>query len=396
MAVPAPARHYGFDQDFAGKRPRVLMLSASTGNGHMAAAYALEDEARRQGLEAKTVDTLAFAPKGFRAWYAGGYETLVRRRPELWGHLYRTSDRPLFNYHFQTFLDVVFVNRLRNLFADFHPDWVVCTHSLPQPRLAQLRQRYRFRTAVVVTDLYPHRMWLRGRPDRFFVPGEWSAGILAGRAGWAADRVEVTGIPIHSCFRERIGQEEARHRMGLPAGGRMLLATSGGIGGGPMAEALAALRQTPGLDTVVLVCGRNERAFQRLQEELGGAIAFGPPLVVLKGHVDQSEMAGLMAASDLVLSKPGGLTTSEALAVGRPFAVFEPFLIPGQEERNADFLVETGAGIRVPDAEAIPLLVGDLLVHPSRLAEMSAKAKELGRPAAAQLVVERIRQLTVS
>ena len=78
------------------------MLSASTGNGHMAAAYALEDEARGQGFEAKTADALVFASKGFRAWYAGGYETLVRRRPELWGHLYRSSDRPMFNYHFQT------------------------------------------------------------------------------------------------------------------------------------------------------------------------------------------------------------------------------------------------------------------------------------------------------
>ncbi|MEZ5163479.1 MAG: hypothetical protein R2688_06955 [Fimbriimonadaceae bacterium] len=140
------------------EKPRILVLSASTGNGHTSAADAIVAQAQAMGLHAVHEDVLDFTSKGFRKWYRGGYETLVRRRPKMWGHLYRTSDRPRFNYYFQTGLDKQFCRPLSKIIRSHKPDWVICTHSLPQPALARMRDQISFRMGVVVTDLYVHRM----------------------------------------------------------------------------------------------------------------------------------------------------------------------------------------------------------------------------------------------
>ncbi|MBX3112577.1 MAG: glycosyltransferase [Fimbriimonadaceae bacterium] len=352
--------------------PRLLVLSASTGNGHLSAADAIVAEARGRGLHADHVDTLDFTPKGFQSWYRGGYETLVRRRPEAWGHLYRTSDRPLFNYWFQTRLDSTMCRGLRRLLTDQAPDWVVCTHSLPQPTLATLRRQFRYRTAVVVTDLYPHRMWLRGRPDWYFVPQEWTRDILERRAPWSKGKVTVSGMPVSKLFRRTKAAPEA------PV---TVLMTSGGIGGGPLLAATQAVAQT-GVRLLV-VTGRNEA----LRQAASAAFAADPHVEVF-GHVDQAAMAGLMEQSHLIVAKPGGLTTFESLAMELPFVVYRPFLIPGQEEGNADFLVKSGAGVIVDDPDGLGKAVAGLVSDPGRRLRMAAQSKAQAMPDATAKIVD--------
>ena len=124
--------------------PRILVLSASTGNGHVTAANAGADEAKSRGLQALSVDTLDFCPKAYKVWYAGGYEMLVRRQPGVWGRFYEVSDMPGTLFDFQFWLDTTMCERLEQLISEEKPDWVVCTHSLPQPRLADLRAKFGF------------------------------------------------------------------------------------------------------------------------------------------------------------------------------------------------------------------------------------------------------------
>jgi processive 1,2-diacylglycerol beta-glucosyltransferase len=220
--------------------------------------------------------------------------------------------------------------------------------------------------ATVVTDLYPHRMWLRGRPDLFCVPSDWSKEILLGRRPKA--EAVVTGIPISSEFRPSVAH-----------GPRRVLVTSGGISGGPVLEVVRALARLP-LDLHV-VTGWNESLRHSLEEDpaLAG--------VTVLGHLDQAQMAEAMGGAALIVGKPGGLTTMESLAVGTPFVVFKPFMIPGQEERNAQFLSESGAGIGVGDVQQLCAQVATLLDAPDRLASMRAAAAANGRPDAAANVV---------
>ncbi|MBS1715586.1 MAG: hypothetical protein JST30_14755 [Armatimonadetes bacterium] len=367
---------------------KVLLLSASTGNGHMSAARAIEAELKARGHDATTVDVLDHTGKGFRGWYRGGYEVLVRKKPQLWGRLYKASDRKLFSYYFQTGLDHTFVGRMRRYFETERPDWALCTHSLPQPALARWRKRTRFKIGVVVTDLYPQLMWLRGDPDWFFVPGEWSLSTLIERHPRAKGRTTVTGIPIDPVFAAPQGRSEARKAMGLDPDKRTVLVTSGGIGGGPMGEVATALRSLEGDFQAVLVCGRSEAAVQS-----ANAAAQGDRRLQIKGHQPIEAMAGFMHASDLIVAKPGGITTFEALASGLPFVVFEPFLIPGQEELNAEFLVDEGIGVRVGSASDLGSVLGGLLSDDARRSGMSAQALVHARPRAAREIVTRLEEL---
>ncbi len=370
-------------------KPRILVMSASTGNGHMSAARAISDEATSRGLEAVTIDVLDYCPPGFQRWYRGGYEKLVRKWPQMWGHLYRTSDRPLFNYMFQTLLDWVFCAGIQRAILEHNPDWVVCTHSLPQPRLSTLRKKHGFKVSVVVTDLYVHRMWLRGKPDWFFVPQDWSQQVLQKRKRGSGDKTSVVGIPIHPVFAGPQAQAESRERLGLPPTGPLVLVSSGGIGGGPVQQTVRALAKT-GL-SIVVIAGRNEQLQRELQSEFKGSEG-----VRVLGHVDQAEMASYMAACDLLVAKPGGLTTFEDLAVGKPFVVYWPFLIPGQEEGNAEFLESSGAGVVCKTLGELVAEVASLAASPDRRSQMSGRALDLAVPDSVKRIVDDLVELGAS
>ena len=370
---------------------KVLILSASTGNGHMSAAHAVEEVLIERGHDAKTVDVLDHTGKGFRGWYRGGYEVLVRRKPKVWGHLYKSSDRKLFNYRFQTALDTLFVRKMRAFVMAEKPDWVLCTHSLPQPSLDRWRPRMKFRLGVVVTDLYPQLMWLRGRPDHFFVPGEWTQEILAKRYPQSVGRTTVTGIPINRLFAQKASEQTSRRTWGFRDDTPLVLVTSGGIGGGPIGKVIDALDQVQAKIQVAVVCGRSERAIDVASERAKASVDPGKFRVL--GLVSSQEMAALMHASDLIVAKPGGITTFEALAAGLPFVVFEPFLIPGQEEQNAEFLVESGIGIRLDRAPALTSEVDGLLSSPSRLNAMAQMALNHAKPDAAERIVDKLELL---
>lgn len=367
----------------------LLILSASTGNGHLSAALALQQEAESRGLSVRNEDVLDFTSKAFAAWYRGGYELLVKRRPELWGDLYEKSDEIGFQYNFQTKLDLRQCKGIDALVLAEDPKWVVVTHSLPQPRLDFLRaQKPGLRLAAVITDLYPHRMWLRGKPDVWFVPSAWTQAELEERWPESKGKIVVTGIPIGRAFGEDKPREEARRQLGLPESGRMALLTAGGIGAGPMDTLLESLAQSNQPLTAVVVCGKNEAAKSRLESVAERVCRPGGLDARIWGQASQQQMADLMHACNLLVGKPGGLTTSEALAAGCPFLVADPFLIPGQEEGNADFLVQEGIGVRAATAEQAAGLILELLADEQRLAGMRAKALEQANPKAAPAIID--------
>lgn len=368
--------------------PRLLILSASTGNGHMSAAHAIDAVAKSQGLESSVVDLMDVVKPFFRRWFKGGYEGLVHHSPALWGHLYRGSDRPLLYYQVQTAMDYAFCSVLRPMTQQNRPDWVICVHSLPQPRLKSLRGRLGFRVGIVVTDLYPHRMWLRGDPDRFFVPVEWTRQVLERRQPRFVGRIDVTGIPIAPIFAEPPGRDEACRIENLDPSLRRVLITSGGIGGGAFEEVIQALGDACPHAELTVVCGRNEALARRL------ASLHTHASIRVFGHVPQDTMARLMAAADLMVGKSGGLTTSEALAMGLPFVVYRPFLIPGQEEGNARFLAEVGAGIETSGLADLSQQVARLLGDPARRETMSAAGRKHAKPHAATSIVNRVVELS--
>lgn len=361
---------------------RILLLSASAGAGHLRAAQALEAACRQEhpGAQVRHVDTLELTPRAFRALYAKKYLEFVNKAPELLGLLYERTNRPpkspvgdrlrLLAERLNTRPFVKFVR-------EFDPDVVVHTHFLPAAILAHQAGKGRLAApqAVVVTDFDVHRFWLQPGVARYFVARPDNALHLAA-LGVPRERVAVSGIPIDPLFAQAPDRESLRRKHAVDPGRPLVLVSCGGFGVGPIESLVEALVESlPAAVQLVIVAGRNEALRERLARRTQGARL---PARVL-GFT--SEMHEWMALADLLVSKPGGLTSSEALACGLPLVVANP--IPGQETRNATMLFEEGAAMSGENPYTVGPRVARLLADPRRLARLRDNARRLGRPRAA-------------
>jgi processive 1,2-diacylglycerol beta-glucosyltransferase len=362
---------------------RVLVLSASAGAGHVRAAQALERALVATGRvrEVRHVDVLQYTSKLFRHVYAQAYLDLVNRAPEVLGWLYDYFDEPWKHERLRLALDKLNTTRFVRLLEREQPDWAVSTHFLPAQIIGWLRSKGRLATrqAIVVTDFDVQGMWLTRHVDRYFVALDETRAHLE-RLGVPPAAVTVSGIPIDPVFAEPKDGRAMRAKHGLALDRTTILVSAGGFGVGPVEALIHALLELRHPAQLLVICGRSEELKGRLDE----LAAARPPALTPTLHVVgyTTEMDEYMAAADLLVGKPGGLTSSEALARGLALVIVHP--IPGQEERNADHLLEAGAAIRCNNLPALAWKIDRLLDDPARLAAMRANARRLARPHAAR------------
>jgi processive 1,2-diacylglycerol beta-glucosyltransferase len=350
------------------------------------AAAALEEawRALRPRDTVEQVDLKKFFSPLHAKIYSDGYVKMVEHAPELWGMMFQKTDNPSLlrrlakiRRSFPTQSTLKFIRYLKK----FQPDAVLCTHYLPVEILAKAREKSEGAPPLVVsvvTDFEAHALWMGEAVDLYCVAAEESKARLVAR-GAAAENVIATGIPIAAKFSSAPDAAAVRRRYGLRDDLPALLVLGGGFGMGPVAEILAELDKVPGPFQTLVVAGRNEE----LRRQLAVHDRKHPTHVL--GFV--TNMQELMAVAGLIISKPGGLTSSEALAMGRPLFILSP--IPGQEAANSDFLLERGAAAKVNRVEDLPYRLGQLLGS-QKLVEMGHAAKALGRPGAAQDVCREV------
>jgi processive 1,2-diacylglycerol beta-glucosyltransferase len=368
---------------------RILISTVTAGAGHLAAAAALDEawRALRPGDVIERVDLTRFFSPLHRKIYAQGYVKLVEHAPELWGMLFAKTDDPKVARRINR-IQRLFPSRSRVRFArlvkQFKPDAVLCTHYAPLEVLGSLRAKAGEVASPlcvsIVTDFEAHALWMNPGVDLYCVAAEETRARLVSR-GETAENVVATGIPISAKFSSKPAARAVRKTLGLRDDLPLLLVLSGGFGMGPVAEILAELDQVRADFQVLVVCGRNEE----LRRDLAGQDRKHPTRVL--GFA--SNMHELMAVAELIITKPGGLTSSEALAMGKPLLILDP--IPGQEAANSDFLLEHGAAAKVNRVEDLPFRVEQLLGS-KKLAEMARAAKALGRPNAAGTICREVLQ----
>ena len=369
-------------------KPQVLLLSASSGAGHVRAAQALEKAfAARGDCTVEHIDALRYVSKLFQRIYDKAYIGMVRRAPELMGLLYERTDQPWQHPRRRLALDRLNTGPMIRLLKRTQPDLCVATHFLPAEILAWLiaKKKLRARNAIVVTDYDVHAMWLCRTVDRYYVAIEEAAEYLA-RIGVPREKLRVTGIPIDPLFATPVNRAEARKDLGLDAEATVLLISAGGYGIGPVEQLVKDLLALQKPWQIVAIAGKSEKTRKCLEEvaKAAGKLPSSAARLIAVGFT--TEMDKYMAAADLMVGKAGGLTTSEALARGLPMALIEP--IPGQEERNADHLLEAGAAIRCNNLPAAAWKIATLLDDAARLKEMRDAARTLGRPGAAAAIAE--------
>jgi len=366
---------------------RVLIATATAGAGHLQAAAAIEEawNQLRPDDTVERVDVLSFTSPLYRKAYAEGYLKISAHLPDLYSFLFQKTDNPALLKRLTSFRREAAqagAPRFARYLKDFAPDAVVCTHFLPAEILGQLRAKsgaaFKMTVATVVTDFEAHALWMEPGVDLYCVAAEETKARLVAR-GLPPGKVIVTGIPVSLRFSKPIDAQAVRRRLGLRDDLHVLLVLSGGFGVGPVGDVMEALDRFETPAQVAVVCGRNEKLRQRL-----AARDYQHPTRVF-GFV--TNMPELMAVTSLIITKPGGLTASEALASGKPLCIINP--IPGQEAANSDFLLEHGAAIKVNRIEDLPFKLKQAM-RPEKLAALSKAARELGRPNAALEIVRAV------
>jgi len=369
-------------------KPRVLLLSATSGAGHVRAAQALEKALLSRGdCYVEHIDALQYVSKLFQRIYDKAYIAMVQRVPDLMGVLYNRTDQPWLHPRRRLALDRLNTGPMIRLLKRIQPELCVATHFLPAEILAWLiaKRKLRAHNAIVVTDYDVHAMWLCRTVDRYYVAIEEAAEYLA-RIGVPREKLCVTGIPIDPLFATAVNRSEVRNHLRLDAEATMILISAGGYGVGPVEELVRNLLALERPWQIVAIAGKSEKTRKRLEEiaKEAGKLPSDSPRLCPVGFT--SEMDKYMAAADLMVGKAGGLTTFEALARALPMALIEP--IPGQEERNADHLLEGGAAIRCNNLPAAAWKIATLLDDSSRLGRMREAARSLGKPTAAAAIAE--------
>jgi processive 1,2-diacylglycerol beta-glucosyltransferase len=366
---------------------KILLLSVSAGAGHMRAAEAIRAFAEQDGsVSATHLDVMDFVTSGFRKLYTDFYIKLVNKAPALWGYLYHASNEAAPDSTMERMrrgLERLNTRALLREIDSIKPDAIICTHFLPAELLSRALGKHALNVPVwvQVTDFDLHRMWVHEHIAGYFAANDEVAFRLRDH-GVAPDRIVVSGIPIMPAFAQTLPRADCAAGFGLDPARTTILLMGGGAGLGSLEKVAERLLSLGGDFQLIVLAGKNAQALAALQ----ALAARHPGRLLAQGFTNQVER--LMACADLVITKPGGLTSSECLALGLPMIVNSP--IPGQEERNADFLLEQGVALKAFDAVTLEYRVRHLLANPAALADMGAKAAKLGRPGAARSVLDRV------
>jgi processive 1,2-diacylglycerol beta-glucosyltransferase len=369
--------------------PKILILHALLGSGHRSAAEAVGAALRgREGVAVRVEDALEHLLPLAKTLWTETYRRVSERAPRVYRAFYDASDAAdaesaAASNLWAGRLSRYFLARIDRLVDGYRPDAVLCTMQFPLQLMSHMHHTGALRAPlyVAVTDFVPHGSWVAEGVSAYFAPSEATAEGFV-RKGVPRHLIHVTGTPIRPEAALQKGRAEVRRRRGIPLAKPLVTLFGGGISP-HTARAVAEGFLAAGTPcTLATVAGRNDR----LEAALAGL--HGTPAVTLIRHGAIDFVDDLLAASDLLIGKAGGLTTSEALARGVPMVMIEP--LPGQEEWNADFVVGAGAGVLLSASEAAAPVALELLADPARLALMRTRALCAGRPHAARDVAEHI------
>ncbi|MBU1913465.1 MAG: UDP-N-acetylglucosamine 2-epimerase [Candidatus Omnitrophica bacterium] len=365
---------------------KVLLMYITSNSGHYRASLAIESALKTlsPGIVTMNINGFAYTNPFFEKLINRTYMSVIRNNPKVWEYLY---DNPKVLKSVQGMRNAIHKSnskKLKILIEDeFKPDAVVCTQAFPCGMVADYKKYLGLTLPLfgVLTDHAPHSYWIFDHVDYYIVPSELSRNHFI-KNGVSETRIRTFGIPIDPRFCISRGKEETRKNIGLDAGKKTVLIMGGSQGMGPVEKMVDALERIEADFQILAVCGINNRLqkvlTKRAKRYKKKMLAFG-----LVENVDE-----LMEASDVIITKPGGLTTSEALAKNLPMIIIHP--IPGQETKNTDFLLQQGVALRAEDEEDVAVLMQELFSNSVKLDEMRRKANLTKKPNSATDIAQLI------
>ncbi|MGI6605904.1 MAG: MGDG synthase family glycosyltransferase [Peptococcia bacterium] len=363
------------------KRPiRILIFSVSIGSGHDSVAYAVAErlQAEAPGSEVKIVDTFRFINSILNKVVVGSYMETIKLTPKVWGYIYDQAEGGEKLVDLSRISAKILAPKIEQLINSFNPHLIFCSHAFPTGVLGAMKQKGRISVplASAITDFHIHPIWINNGVDLYFIPSaDLDYDLL--QAGIKPEKIQSAGIPIRMQFAEPIDTLQAKEEFQF-RGDPVVLIMGGGLGLGRI-EAITKQILHHANYGVVVVAGKNKHLYETLHK-------INNPRLRVFGYVEN--MAKVIAACDIVLSKPGGVSTAEVLAMSKPLVIFSS--LPGQEDRNTDYLLNRGAAVKI---KKLDLLVPELQVlweNKVRLARMKEAAEHLASPYSSKMVWDKL------
>lgn len=359
---------------------KVIIFYASYGGGHLSAARSIKEyiENHYDNVELKLVDCMEYVNKVVNKVTTKAYAEMAKKAPRTWGRVYWKSQKgPL--AHISTTSNKVLSLKLNKLLKDFHPDIIISTHPFGTQMCAYLKKLGKLdaKIATVMTDYAPHDQWLvfNKYVDYYFVSHEGMKNQLIDK-GISKEKVFATGIPLSNKFLLKYDKKQILQNFGLSPDRKTVLFFGGGefgLGKTQTFKIFKSFVENNNNIQIVAISGKNLRMkenFENLVKELDKE-----KFVKVLEYTDK--VPELMSISDLVVTKPGGLTTTESLASGLPIVVINP--IPGQEEENATYLEKHKVAIWIKKNDNVEEILNNLFSDPSKMREMKIRARLLAK-----------------
>ena len=359
---------------------KVLIFYASYGGGHLSAAKSIEDYIKKnytnENIETELIDCVKYVNKTIESITTAAYRGMAKKAPWAWGRIYSDSQKgPL--AHLSSRSNKILAIKLLKLLREKKPDLVISTHPFGSQMCAYLKRKGKIncKIATIMTDFAPHDQWLVGAEETnyFFVANEKMKKYIINK-GIKNPEIYVTGIPISSKFLEKHDRKKILEEFELQDNKLNVLFFGGGefgLGKTRTVSIFETFVKYEGDVQIIAIAGKNETMKQQFEEIVSKYNKHS----TVKVLAFTNKVPELMSISDVVVTKPGGLTTTESLASNLPMIVINP--IPGQEEENAGFLENKGIAVWIRKDSNVEEIVENLLSHPSRLKDMSRYTEEL-------------------
>lgn len=360
------------------KKRKVLLVYITKVSGHRQATMAIQRALRQlaPNIEAPSINGFGYTYPILEKVVNRAYMSIIKRTPKVWDYLYDNPNIVKKSMSIKKFLYKTSYKKLERLFEKYQPDTVVCTQAFPCGMVADYKKTHNLniRLIGVLTDFAPHSFWINDGVDYYVVPNNEARDRFI-KKGIPSDCIKVYGIPIRSKFAVQLNKEPVAGALGLDLSIPVILLMGGGQGLGPIKEVVKSLQAIESPLQTIVITGTNQKLNKWLKKEQRH---FAKKVLFYEyaNNVDE-----LMEVATLIVTKPGGLTTSECLAKGLPMVIVNP--IPGQEMRNTDFLLKNGIAIRIDKTSDIGEEIELLLRSPERLDMMRKAALAHGKPHAA-------------
>lgn len=364
---------------------KALILSISTGQGHHATGQAIENEFKKRGVDCETLDAYEYIEPILSHLVSRGYLLSTAYAKRISSKLYDIvvkKNKPLKKFSVPKITNTMWAKDLKEYIEGAKPDVIICTHVLSSILVHIMRERGWLDPAVVtvgvVTDFTLHPLWEEASLMDYYVTPTDLLEFQMEKKGLDPSKMLPIGIPIRPNFSERTDRLEARTRLGLGLHKHTILLMSGSMGYGKIDESIELLDRLDFDFQIIVVCGNNKKMYKKVKG------LSTRKRVDVYGYVDNVDL--MMDAADCIITKPGGITTSEAMAKGLPMIMVNP--IPGHEMRNAEFMLNNGLALYATKSFPLDEAVFSLFQHPERITLLRSTIEIYARQNSAQNLCE--------